>query len=148
MTNTYRYAIAYFLLFSILLVTSGIMLFENKIGFGVEEVTSYYLGNSEQFINAKTFSGVLKTVLPHIFAFGLLSMVLLHFLIFTKHRNTASVKNLIYLTFTSAFFEIFSPFFIILGADIFAYLKIISFIVFEILILYIAWLLFRAIFND
>ncbi|MEA3370444.1 MAG: hypothetical protein U9Q40_03820 [Campylobacterota bacterium] len=148
MTESYRYAIAYFLLFSLLLLLSGVMLFEHKIGFGVEEIRTYYLGNSEQFANAKTYDGLLKTVLPHIIAFGVLSMVLLHFLIFTKLRENSSIKKVIYLLFISAFLEIFSPFFIISGADGFAYIKIASFVVFEALIVYIVWLLFRSIFYE
>ena len=148
MTKAYKYAIVYFLLFSILLVISGIMLFEHKIGFSVQGVSEYYLGSEEKFMVAKSSTGILKIVLPHIFAFALFSMVLLHFLIFTKHRDTAHSKALIYLLFSSAALEIFSPFMILLGAEFFVFIKIASFVLFESLVIYIAWLLLNSIIKD
>lgn len=148
MTQAYKYSILYFLAFSLLLLASGIMLFEEKIGFSILNITEYYLGNEEKFVVAKTSPGILKIVLPHIFAFGLLFMVLLHFLIFTKYRDTQTIKILIYALFTSGFLEIFSPFMIVFGSEFFAYIKIASFIVFQTLVIYISWLLFSSIVND
>ena len=145
MTKAYKYSIIYFIAFSLLLLLSGIMLFEHKIGFSVQEVTQYYLGNENKFIISKTGSSILKAILPHIFAFGLFIMVVLHFLVFTDKRASKSVKLLIYLTFISAFLELLSPFGIINGVEFFAYLKLLSFGVFELLILQSAWLLFRSI---
>ncbi len=145
MYNSYRYAVLYFLLFSLLLVLSGFLLFDSKIGFSVQGVLDYYLGNEEMFTQEKTALGILKIVLPHIFAFGLFSMVLLHFLIFTSHRNSPKAKALIYLIFITALLEIITPFFIINGYHFFAYLKLFSFFLFESLILYTGWLLFTSI---
>ncbi len=145
MTQAYKYAIGYFLAFSLLLMASGIMLFEHKIGFGINQITEYYLGSEEKFTVAKTFTGILKIILPHIFAFGLFTMVLLHFLIFTKYKDTRRLKILTSLLFSSAFLEIFSPFFILLGAEFFSYIKIASFILLESLVLYISWLLFISL---
>jgi len=145
MTKAYKGAIAYFLLFSILLLISGIMLFELKIGFSKESILHYYLGNEELFIPAKSISGVLKIVLPHIFVFGLFSMVVLHFIVFTKERDSIKTKILIYLLFLSGFLEIFTPIMILNGFESFAYLKLFSFIVFEILIFYILYILFFSI---
>ncbi len=115
MIKAYKLAIIYYLLFSILLISSAVMLFEHKIGFGFSSVLDYYIGNESKFITAKSFSGILKLVLPHIFVFGLLGMVLLHFLIFTKRRYKKSTIVLIYVTFFTAFLEMFAPFFIING---------------------------------
>ena len=148
MTQAYKLSVFYFLLFSLLLLVSSTLLFEHKIGFSIENITTYYLGNEENFTSAKTLSGILKTLLPHIFAFGLFLMVLLHFLVFTNKRGTQATKILIYLLFSSAFIEIFSPFFIIFGLETFAYLKIFSFILLETLTLYGVWLLFHSIVYD
>ncbi|MDB2562440.1 hypothetical protein N9X61_02430 [Sulfurimonas sp.] len=124
------------------------MLFEHKVGFEIASILEYYLGNEEKYIVKKTSTGLLKIVLPHIFAFALLAMVLLHFLIFTKYRDTLQIKVLIYLLFSSTFLEIFSPFAIIFGAESFAYVKLISFFIFQSLIIYVAWLLFHSIVNN
>ena len=145
MNKAYNYAVLYFLLFSLLLVLSGFMLFEHKIGFSSLEILEYYQGSTEKFIMQKSASGILKTALPHILSFGLFAMVLLHFLFFTQLRDKKSIKILICLLFSSAFLEIFSPFFIILGIDFFSILKVSSFIVLELLILYISWLLLGSI---
>lgn len=143
MIKAYKVSIIYFLVFSLLLLLSGIMIFEHKIGFDSKSIINYYLGDEELFIPAKSVSGVLKIVLPHIFVFGLFSMVILHFVVFTKQKERT--KILIYLTFISAFLEIFTPLMILGGFESFAYLKLFSFILFEILILYLLYLLFFSI---
>ena len=90
MQKVYKLSILYYLAFILLLITSAIMLFENKIGFSATSILEYYLGSEEKFIPSKGYIGVLKIILPHIFVFGLLSMVLLHFLVFTKHKYKKS----------------------------------------------------------
>ena len=148
MIKAYKYSIVYFLAFSLLLLLSGIMLFEEKIGFSVQGVSSYYLGDADRFISAKSADSILKTILPHIFGFGLFIMVILHFLIFTKQRNKAKTKLLIYLTFITAFIEISSPFLIIYGDALFSFVKISAFVLFMVLILYSIWLLLESIVQD
>ena len=143
MQRVYRLSVVYFLLFSILLLLSSFMLFEQKIGFSSEAVLRYYLGDEDSFIVAKSYGGTLKIILPHIFGFGLFGMVLLHFVAFTKHKD--GMKSLIYSTFFVAFCELSSPFFIIGGFESFAYVKLLSFVLFEVLFLYIIWLLFMSI---
>lgn len=145
MIQAYKYSILYFLVFSLLLILSGTLLFEEKIGFSIAGILNYYLGNEETFTQPKSALSILKTVLPHIFAFGLFCMVILHFLIFTKNRNTKKAKILIYLIFITSFLELATPFLIIDGYEFFAYIKLLSFFLFEGLILYIAWLLFSSI---
>ena len=148
MTKAYKLAIAYFLIFTILLIMSSIALFGHKMGFTPESITLYYLGDIEQFIVAKNFSGLVKSFSPHLFAFALLAMVLLHFLIFTKQRSDKKTILLVYLTFTTLLLEIFSPLFIIYGIEFFSLIKLISFVVFEIALIYVVWLLFKSIFHS
>ncbi|MBA1432871.1 MAG: hypothetical protein FAF04_04605 [Epsilonproteobacteria bacterium] len=143
--NAYRVAITYFILFSLLLLGSGIWIFAHKIGFSYESVLHYYTGDAAAFEAPKTYEGMLKTILPHIFAFGLFVMVVLHFVIFTAKRNTKEFQFLIYLAFTTAFFELFSPFIILWGFHFFAYIKIISFFLFEGSILYTLFILLKSI---
>jgi len=146
LTKSYRYAIVYFLLFSFILLASASALFEIKIGFSPLGIMEYYNGNEEKFIPAKSFSGILKTALSHIFVFGLFIMVLLHFIVFTGYKNRAQTRWIIYLTFSTALIELSCAFFILSGYIFFAYLKVLSFVLFEFLILYIIWLLLMSIF--
>jgi hypothetical protein len=148
MQKAYKLSIIYYLIFSLLLIASAVMLFEYKIGFSYEGILDYYLGNEDKFIPAKSTSGILKIALPHIFSFGLISMVLLHFLVFTKLRYKRSTLTLIYLTFFSAILEIFTPLLIVNGFEFGVYVKLLSFFIFLTLILYISWLLFYSIIYD
>jgi len=125
-----------------LLLVSSILLFEEKIGFSFKGVLEYYIGSEEKFIVAKSSAGVLKIVLPHIFVFGLFMMVILHFLYFTKEKK---IQAITYAAFTLSFLEIFSPLMIINGFEIFVYLKLVSFFLFETLVVYVLFLLFSSI---
>ncbi len=145
MHRAYKISILYFSLFTLLLLVSGYMIFESKIGFDAQSALAYYIGSKELFIAAKTNAGILKLALPHIFGFALLSMIILHFLIFTKFRNRTFTKVLLYTIFISQFFEIFTPFLIINISEIFIYLKIISFFIFMSFIPIVLYLLFDSI---
>ena len=147
-SKAYKYSVGYFLLFSVLLLLSGALIFAEKIGFSYESIQNYYLGNATSFSSAKTFDGLLKIIVPHIFAFGLFVMVILHFLIFTNKRDTKEVQFLIYSSFITAFLELFSPFFIIFGVDFFIFIKLISYFLFNFVILYTLFILFKSIIYD
>jgi len=143
--KAYKYAVGYFLLFSILLLLSGALIFSDTIGFSYESVQNYYLGNAASFTPSKSFDGLLKIVVPHIFAFGLFIMVVLHFLLFTCKRNTKEIQIIIYTSFITASLELFSPFLIVSGFDFFIYMKVFSFFLFYFVILYTIFILFKSI---
>jgi len=124
------------------------MLFKHNIGFSISDITQYYIGNEEKFIASKSWHGILKIILPHTFVFGLFAMVILHFLVFTKERYKTSTLVLIYTMLFTAFAEMFSPFMIINGYEIFSYIKLVSFVTFLGTILYTLWLLFHSIVYD
>jgi len=146
--SLYRYSVLYFLLFSLLLLGSSFLIFEHKIGFSQLEVVHYYLGDEESFMIAKTPLGLLKIILPHIFAFGLFMMVLLHFLVFTNKRDSSEVLFIIYAAFIAAFLELFSPFLILGGVWVFAYVKMASFFAMLGISLYVSYLLFVSIIKE
>ena len=148
MQKVYKLSIFYYLIFTMLLIVSAIMIFEHKIGFSFIGVLEYYIGNEEKFISPQTTMGILKIVLPHIFVFGLISMVLLHFIVFTKLRYKKITIYLIYATFITAILEIFAPLFIVNGFELFAYIKLLSFFMFLCFIVYISWLIFYSITQE
>ncbi|WP_457747881.1 hypothetical protein [Sulfurimonas sp.] len=135
MQNLYKDSIIYFVFFSLLLLLSSIALFEVKIGISYNAAP----------LHSQSLFTIIKTILPHIFGFALFLMILLHFLIFSTYKTNPHFKWLIILSFLSAFIEIFSSVTLFYEFEIFIYIKIVSFIVFELLITYILWLLFRAI---
>jgi hypothetical protein len=139
--------VAYFSFFTLLLVLSAFLIFESKIGISANQVLEYYLGSEERFIPKKTSLGILKISLPHIFAYGLITMVLLHFLFFTAYKEGRQVGILLQLMFLSASVEIASPLFMVEGYEFFAYIKLISFFMFNSLIVYAALLLLYDVAN-
>jgi len=90
MQERYNSLVLYFLLFSLLLLGSAYLLFDAKIGFSYNRVLHYYQGGQALFTASKSFGGILKIILPHIFAFGLFLMVLLHF----EKTSTAALFHL------------------------------------------------------
>ncbi len=145
MQKAYKFSVVYFLLFSLILLASSILLFSENIGLSIESILNYYRGNEEKFMLAKTTAGLLKVILPHFLGFGLFLMVVLHFVVFTKTKH---LPFIIYLVFTVALMELLSPFFIIYGFEFFAYVKLVSFIALELLLLYLFWVLLRSIFFE
>ncbi|NIQ95481.1 MAG: hypothetical protein GWN87_15710, partial [Desulfuromonadales bacterium] len=67
---------AYFLLHWL----TGIFMFREKIGFAFADVTRYYLGDPEMFINPRSFQGLLEVTHFHLFAMGLFFVVFSHLL--------------------------------------------------------------------
>ena len=145
MQRRYNLLVLYFVLFSLLLLGSAYLLFDAKMGFSYNGVLHYYQGDKMLFTSAKSFDGILKIILPHIFAFGLFLMVLLHFGVFTAFRKRPLLRYFIYTLGIAAFIELFSPFFIILGLGFFAYFKLLAFFVLEIGTVLFLWLLFRSV---
>ena len=145
MQNSYKIAIVYFILFSVLLLVSALMIFAVKVGFSPMDIFNYYAGNEDMFIQVKSFSGLLKVSYPHIFAIGLFSMVLLHFVYFTSFARNKLFRYLIIFTYISILLEFLSPFGIILGSSLFASVKLISFVFMFLLFFFIFWLLLHSI---
>ncbi len=147
MHQSYRFAIAYFILFGALLLASGMVLFFSKIGFSYEAVESYYLGNEALFTSPKSSYGLLEVALPHLGSMGLFIMVTGHFLLFsTKQKKHHAIKIVIAL-FIVALLDIFSGFLIVEGWTLFIWIKLLSFIFLQLLGLYLLWLLFISVWQ-
>jgi len=145
MHQSYRYAIAYFAIFGALLLISGAILFVSKLGLSYESVSLFYLGNKEQFCQPKSAYGLLETALPHLGAMGLFIFVTGHFLLFSskaqKHKAILPIK----LLFIAAFLDILSGFLIVEGFHFFIWIKIISFLLLQLLGLYLLFVLFNNV---
>ena len=98
--KAYRIAIAYFTLFTLFLLYTIIALFEEKIGFTLESIGSYY--------GEKSIEGLLEIAVPHFMAMGIFVMVLTHFFLFTKLKQ---VYKIITFYFTTTFILIVASFF-------------------------------------
>lgn len=123
---------------------SGIWLFGEKFGLLPSEVYSYFAGDEEKFIMAKSFEGLLETAVPHFIAISTTIFVYAHFLLFTDVISEKKKALLISALFTTALIDITSPFGIIYGYEFFAYVKLLAFWSFEFLMGLLLFVLFQA----
>ena len=133
MQKNYKTLIVFFLLFSLLFLVSSSTLF--------------FLKSSWVVSQEKTVMGVLKVLLPHIFAFGLYIFVVVHFLLFTRYKETKTMQWLIYVTFFSGFLEVSSSFMMLSDIAFFGILKFVSFVALNLTLLYSLFLIQKSLIN-
>ncbi|MBE0498860.1 MAG: hypothetical protein IBX43_06405 [Campylobacterales bacterium] len=121
---------------------SGIWLFIEKYGLTPGEVYLYFAGDEANFIMAKSVEGLLETAVPHFVAVSATIFVYAHFLLFTKEISEKRKQLLIFGLFLTALIDIFSPLGILYGCELFAWLKVLSFWGFEILMGVLLYMLF------
>ena len=143
MHQSYRIAITYFTIFGALLFISGAVLFVSKLGISYESVQTFYLGNTSQFIQAKSTYGLLETALPHLGAMGLFVFVTGHFLLFASKKEKQNAIKPVIVLFMVALLDIISGFLIVSGWSFFIWIKIISFMLLQIIGLYLLFIIFK-----
>ncbi len=70
----------------LLWITNALLYFQ-KMSLTPASVVSYYLGNEEQFLLPRTYQGLLETSHFHLFAVGMLLLVLTHLMLFVPARQ-------------------------------------------------------------
>ena len=63
------------------------LLFFNKMSLTYASVVEYYLGSEERFLSPRTYQGLLEVSHFHLFAMGMLLLVLTHLMLFVPIRN-------------------------------------------------------------
>jgi hypothetical protein len=81
-------------------VTNALLYFA-KMGLTPASVVSYYRGNEEQFLSPRSYAGMLEVAHFHMFAMGMLLLVLTHLMLFVPLKN-ATKAWLIVLPFVAA----------------------------------------------
>ena len=61
---------------------TNLLLYFSKMGLTADSVVSYYLGNEEQFLAPRSFQALLEISHFHLFAMGMLLLVLTHLILF------------------------------------------------------------------
>jgi hypothetical protein len=121
MQRAYRFAIAYFALFGLLLLASAAALFASKIGFSVQGIELYYLGSDT--VPGKSPYGLLESAVPHLGAMGLFIMVGAHFMLFAPARAKRRTLYLALALFAAALLDIAGGYFIASGAASWVWVK-------------------------
>jgi hypothetical protein len=69
-------------------VTNGLLYF-SKMGLTPSSVIEYYLGNEERFLSPRSYQGLLEVSHFHLFAMGMLLLVLTHLMLFVPLGDRA-----------------------------------------------------------
>ena len=78
--------ILYSVYVALLWVTNALLYFQ-KMSLSYASVVDYYLGAEERFLSPRTFQGMLEVSHFHLFAMGMLLLVLTHLMLFVPLRN-------------------------------------------------------------
>ena len=143
MYQSYRLAIVYFTLFSLLLLSSGTVLFVQKLGMSYESVEVFYLGSKEQFCQPKSSFGLLETALPHLGGMGLFIFITGHFLLFSPKKEKVKAFLPVVLMFVAVFVDINSGFMIIQGWTVFIWIKLLAFFTLQIVGFYLLFIVLK-----
>lgn len=106
------------------------LLYFSKMGLTAASVVEYYLGSEERFLSPRSYQGLLEVSHFHLFAMGMLLLVLTHLMLFVPLRNTTKAW-LITLPFAAAILEEGSGWLVRFVHPAFAYLKIAGFLLLQ-----------------
>jgi hypothetical protein len=131
------------LMFIALVVLQSLLggaVFATIVGWTPQAIGDYYA--------AKTFHGLLETLLPHTLFISIALMGSLHFLGFISTISEHQKERWIHLLFGLFILDQSAPVFINLGIGFFAYVKLSAFIGFEIALAGVSYVLFRHTLNN
>jgi hypothetical protein len=127
------------------------LLYFNKMSLSYSSVVEYYLGSEERFLQPRSYQGLLEVSHFHLFAMGMLLLVLTHLMLFVPVRNGVKAW-LIALPFAAALLNEGASWLVRFGHPLFAYLKIGGFLLLQgslaVLIVISLWASFRGSSNN
>jgi len=136
-----------FLAYIFLLWISNGMMYFHRMSLTVESVITYYCGNEEQFIPAKSYDGMLEVLHFHLFSMGMLAVTLTHLMLMTEFSTRWKIW-LSSLTYFSAIAEELAGWLVRFVHPQFAYFKIGCFVTLELsmlaLVIAVSWSLIKA----
>jgi len=139
--------LAWFLVYVALFwVTNGLLYF-TKMGLTPASVVAYYRGDESQFLQPRSFQGMLEIAHFHLFAMGILVLTMTHLLLFVPIAKAAKAW-IVSLSFAAAIGDEAAGWLVRFVAPAFAYLKIASFLVLQAtlaaMVVAVAWALATA----
>jgi len=127
-------------------VTNALLYFA-KMDLRPASVVEYYLGSEERFLAPKSFQGLLEVSHFHLFAMGMLLLVLTHLVLFVPLRSSWKLW-LIVVPFVSALLDEGAGWLVRFTHPAFAYLKIAGFLLLQgslaVLVVVSLWSVFRG----
>lgn len=125
---------------------SNLMLFFSKMNLNAESVRAYYLGSDVDFTVARSYQSMLEVTHMHLPMMAVVILLLTHLLIFAPGSHAQKIF-FIFVSFLSALSNEAAGWLVRFVHPNFAYLKIVSFVVFQscLAFLLIALALFLAL---
>lgn len=121
----FRPVIAGFLIFVVLQLLSGALLYVWKPGldsartieyyYGSERMLEIFPGRPDRFLQPRTYSGLVKITLGHFLAYGTLVFILTHLVRSLVGRPSARLERACFAYFAIALIEIFSGFLLLVA---------------------------------
>lgn len=134
-------------LFTLLLffqIVTAWLLFDSRFGWTKTSILNFYKLDS-MFSQAQSFEGFLKTASPHLLSIGLITFLIIHFFAFTPHFSSRFRWFLGLGLGSFTFLDIFAGgFILLLGPDIY-WLKIVSFLGFQLFFVGSVGVLFHSL---
>jgi hypothetical protein len=106
------------------------LLYFSKMGLTYVSVVEYYLGSEERFLSPRSYQGLLEVSHFHLFAMGMLLLVLTHLALFVPVSPRAKAA-LVVVPFASALLDEGAGWLVRFVAPGFAYLKIAGFLLLQ-----------------
>jgi hypothetical protein len=106
------------------------LLYFSKMGLTYVSVVEYYLGSEERFLSPRSYQGLLEVSHFHLFAMGMLLLVLTHLALFVPVSPRAKAA-LVVLPFAAALLDEGAGWLVRFVAPGFAYLKIAGFLLLQ-----------------
>jgi hypothetical protein len=103
------------------------LLYFHKMSLSAASVVEYYLGSEERFLQPRTFQGMLEVSHFHLFAMGMLLLVLTHLMLFVPLRDRTKVW-LIVVPFLAALLDEAAGWLVRFVHPGFAWLKVAGFL--------------------
>jgi hypothetical protein len=122
--------VALYSLYVMALWVTNALLYFSKMGLTAASVVAYYLGSEERFQPARSYQGLLEVSHFHLFAMGMLLLVLTHLMLFVP-LGTRTKAWLIALPFLAAALDEGAGWLVRYAHPAFAYLKIAGFLLLQ-----------------
>lgn len=119
-----------YLLFVVGLWVTNAALYFGKMGLTPHSVVEYYLGSEERFLNPRSARAMLEIAHFHLFAMGILLLVLTHVALFVPVANGTKLV-LIVVPFASALVDEGSGWLVRFGHPLFAWSKVAGFLLLQ-----------------
>jgi hypothetical protein len=124
-----------FALFLLVSAASGAVLFLLKLGAGVADVQSFYLGSEARFAAPRSLTGILEVALPHLVAIPLVLFAASHVIGFARAVGRRAHAALVWISFGSALAGVGAGFGVRWVSPSIAWLKLGSFVALEVALL-------------